>query len=487
MINLVKNKNLNIFEKSKTGNNDYIVENAGIAEGDIKNYIPESLIRDYDIGLPDLRENEAARYFTNLSKKNYGVDNGIYPLGSCTMKYNPKINEEISNFSSFTDIHPYQNAEDVQGSLMVYYELGEMLKKIVGLDAVTFHPSAGAHGEFCGLMIAKKYFSLKGENRNIILIPDSAHGTNFASASMAGFEVIEVKSGADGTIDLNELNRIVDEKKEQIAAVMVTNPNTLGIFEKNILKISEKMHKNGSFLYYDGANLNAIIGLARPGDMGFDIVHLNLHKTFSTPHGGGGPGAGPILVKDKLKTFLPAPVVAKDKEKYYLNYDLKNSIGKIKAFYGNFLVCLKAYCYLLSVGSNLRDISINAVLNANYLKKKLERLFEVPYDKNCMHEFVLSAKKYRDKGGSALHIAKRIIDYGIHPPTIYFPIIVEEAMMIEPTESEDIQQLDKLVNIFNMIIEELESNPEAVINAPVNTEIGKLDEIKALKEPILKY
>ncbi|MDD3520258.1 MAG: aminomethyl-transferring glycine dehydrogenase subunit GcvPB, partial [Actinomycetota bacterium] len=281
--------------------------------------------------------------------------------------------------------------------------------------------------------------------------------------------------------------RIVDEKKKPLAAVMVTNPNPLGIFEKNILKISEKMHKNGSFLYYDGANLNAIIGLARPGDMGFDIVHLNLHKTFSTPHGGGGPGAGPILVKDKLKTFLPAPVVAKDKEKYYLNYDLKNSIGKIKAFYGNFLVCLKAYCYLLSVGSNLRDISINAVLNANYLKKKLERLFEVPYDKNCMHEFVLSAKKYRDKGGSALHIAKRIIDYGIHPPTIYFPIIVEEAMMIEPTETEDIQQLDKLVNIFNMIIEELESNPEAVINAPVNTEIGKLDEIKALKEPILKY
>ncbi len=480
-------RSLNIFEKSKAGQNNFRIESSNVNEKSIETFIPENQIRKLNIGLPDLSENEIARYFTNLSKKNYGVDDGIYPLGSCTMKYSPKINEEISNLSYFTDIHPYQNIEDIQGCLLVYYELGEMLKKIIGLDAVTFQPSAGAHGELCGLLIIRQYFIFKKEKRHIVIIPDSAHGTNFASASMSGFEVIEVKSGKDGTIDITELEKIVNEKRNQIAAIMITNPNTLGVFEKNILKISTIMHKNGSLLYYDGANLNAIIGQVRPGDMGFDIVHLNLHKTFSTPHGGGGPGSGPILVKGKLRGFLPVPVIESKKGYYFLNYDLKNSIGKVKAFYGNFTVCLKAYCYLLAVGNSLKDVSNRAVLNANYLKVNLAEIFDIPYDKNCMHEFVLSTKKYKDKGGTALNIAKRIIDYGIHPPTIYFPQIVEEAMMIEPTETENIENLNKLIDIFRLIIQELNTSPELVINAPARAIIGRVNELKALKEPILKY
>lgn len=480
-------KNINIFMKSKAGQNNYRVEISNVKEKSLKNLIPENQIRNFNIGLPDLSENEVVRYFTGLSKKNYGVDDGIYPLGSCTMKYNPKINEEISNLNFFTEIHPYQDNADIQGCLMVYYELGEILKKIIGLEAVTFQPSSGAHGELCGLLIIRKYCSIKKEERHIVIIPDSAHGTNFASASMAGFESVEVKSGKDGTIDMAELKKIVSEKSGQIAAVMITNPNTLGVFEKNILEISKIMHNNGSLLYYDGANLNAIIGQARPGDMGFDIVHLNLHKTFGTPHGGGGPGAGPVLVTGRLKEFLPVPVVGYNSKEYFLDYNLKNSIGKIKAFYGNFTVCLKAYCYLLAAGNKLPEISNRAVLNANYLKSSLAGIFDIPYDKNCMHEFVMSAKRYKEKGGTALNIAKRMIDYGIHPPTIYFPHIVEEAMMIEPTETENLENLDKLIEIFKNIIMELNTDPGIVINAPGKAVIGRADELKALKEPVLKY
>ncbi|MFC2159972.1 aminomethyl-transferring glycine dehydrogenase subunit GcvPB, partial [Actinomycetota bacterium] len=448
--------------------------------------IPERLIRDGKIGLPELSENEVVRHFTALSRKNYGVDDGIYPLGSCTMKYNPKINEEIAKNPSFKDVHPYQTEEDTQGTLSVMHELGEMLKEIVGLDSVTLQPSAGAHGEFCGLVMARKYFDMKGENRKIAIIPDSAHGTNFASAAMAGFDVIEVKSSVEGMIDLKFLKELIDKHSFNIALIMITNPNTLGIFEKDILVISELMHKNGSLLYYDGANLNAIIGMARPGDMGFDIVHLNLHKTFSTPHGGGGPGAGPVLVNDNLKDFLPVPVIIRKLDMYHLNYDIENSIGKIKSFFGNFSVCLKAYCYLLSVGDRLKEISIDACINANYLKLKLGKFFDIPYSKNTMHEFVLSARKYKKSGGTALNIAKRLIDYGIHPPTIYFPSIVEEALMVEPTETESLENLDGLIRIFKDIRREIEDNPELLINAPVNTETKRVDELKALKEPVFK-
>ena len=482
----MENRNLTIFEKSKIGRNKFRLEDVGIEERNTADFIPENLMRNSEIGLPDVSENEVVRHYTNLSKKNYGVDNGIYPLGSCTMKYNPKINEQIANLESFNNIHPYQNTSDIQGALEVLYELGEMLKKIIGLDAITLQPSAGAHGELCGLLIAKKYFETTGENRKKVIIPDSAHGTNFASAAMAGFEVIEIKSKETGTIDLKLLKEILSKKSKSIALIMITNPNTLGIFESEIMKISKIMHSNGSLLYYDGANLNAILGIARPRDMGFDIAHINLHKTFSTPHGGGGPGSGPVLVNKLLKDYLPVPTIEKKNHKYYFNYSLKNSIGKMKAFYGNFLVCLKAYCYLLSLGDSLNKVSEDAVLNANYLKVKLSEYFEIPYDKNCMHEFVISTKRYKQAGGTALNIAKRMIDYGVHPPTIYFPILVEEAMMIEPTETENLENLDYLVEIFKNILEELGSNPEIVKNAPICSIIGRVNELKAVKEPILR-
>lgn len=482
----MENRNLTIFEKSKTGRNKFRLEETGVEGKSISDLIPENLIRSSEIGLPDINENELVRHYTNLSKKNYGIDDGIYPLGSCTMKYNPKINEQIANLESFNNIHPYQNTLDIQGSLEVLYELGEMLKEIIGLDAVTLQPSAGAHGELCGLLIAKKYFENIGESRRKVIIPDSAHGTNFASAAMAGFEVIEIKSKETGTIDLKLLQDILKKESKSIALIMITNPNTLGIFENDILVISKLMHLNGSLLYYDGANLNAILGIARPGDMGFDIAHLNLHKTFSTPHGGGGPGSGPVLVSKLLKDYLPVPIIEKRKNKYYFNYSLKNSIGKMKAFYGNFSVCLKAYCYLLSLGKSISKVSEDAVLNANYLKVKLAEFFDIPYNKNCMHEFVISAKRYKQAGGTALNIAKRMIDYSVHPPTIYFPIIVEEAMMIEPTETESLENLDYFVEIFKNILEELDSNPETVKNAPVSFKIGRIYELKAVKEPIFK-
>ncbi len=483
----MENRNLTIFEKSKTGRNKFRLEETGIEERNTSDLIPENLIRNSEIGLPDVSENEVIRHYINLSKKNYGVDDGIYPLGSCTMKYNPKINEQIANLESFNNLHPYQNTSDIQGALEVLYELGEILKEIIGLDSVTLQPSAGAHGELCGLLIAKKYFETIGESRRKVIIPDSAHGTNFASAAMGGFEVIEIKSSKTGNIDIKILKEILRQESNSIALIMITNPNTLGIFESEIMEISKIMHSNGSMLYYDGANLNAILGIVRPGDMGFDIVHINLHKTFSTPHGGGGPGAGPVLVNKLLKNFLPVPIIEKDKNKYFFNYSLKNSIGKIKAFYGNFIVCLKAYCYLLSLGNNLNKVSEDAVLNSNYLKNKFSELVDIPYDKNCMHEFVISTKRYRQAGGTALNIAKRMIDYGVHPPTIYFPVIVEEAMMIEPTETESLENLDYLVEIFKNILKELENSPEIVKNAPISSITGRINELKAIKEPILKH
>ena len=475
-----------IFSRSKKGRNKYQVGDAGIPQKNLSEIIPRDLIRDDSIDLPEISENEVVRHFTALSRKNYGVDDGIYPLGSCTMKYNPKINEKISKDPSFINIHPYQAEKDIQGTLAVMYELGELLKEITGLDEVTLQPSAGAHGELCGMLMAKKYFDLEGKDRRLVIIPDSAHGTNFASAAMAGFDILELKSGKDGTIDLKLLKDLVKKHSKDIALAMITNPNTLGIFEKGILSVSKVMHDNGSLLYYDGANLNAIIGMARPGDMGFDIVHLNLHKTFSTPHGGGGPGAGPVLVNDRLKDFLPVPSVVKNGDKYRLNYDIKNTIGKIKSFYGNFTVYLKAYCYILSMGDRLKDISIDADLNANYLKVKLSRLFDLPFNKNTMHEFVMSAKKFKKQGGTAYNIAKRLIDYGIHPPTIYFPSIVEEALMVEPTETESLENLDGLIYAFECIVKEIKNNTQLLLNAPVSTETKRVDELKAIKEPIFK-
>ncbi len=478
-----------IFQKSNKSSNNFNIDDPGVEERELSEMIPDELIRKDEVGIPELSENEVIRHFTALSLRNYGIDNGIYPLGSCTMKYNPKINEEISNLDCFTDIHPFQRQEDVQGSLKVLFESGELLKKITGLGAVTLQPSAGAHGELCGLLIAKKYFDCKGEKqkRNKVIIPDSSHGTNFASASIAGFEVVEMSSDkTTGTINIKELRSIIQKEQDVIALIMITNPNTLGIFESGILEVSDLMHKNGSLLYYDGANLNAIIGKVRPGDMGFDIVHVNLHKTFSTPHGGGGPGSGPILVSKALQDYLPLPVIGKRGQDYYLDYDIKNSIGRLKTFYGNFSVILKAYCYLLSVGNQVKTIAEDSVLNASYLKSKLKDYFDIPYPNNTMHEFVISAKDLKDSGANALNISKRIIDYGIYPPTIYFPAIVEEALMIEPTETENMDRLDDFIEIMKKILNEAKNDIDVLKNAPFNGIISRVNELKALKEPILK-
>lgn len=478
---------MTIFSKSKKGRNTFTLGPSGTGQHKITDYLPIECLRKKELDLPDLSENEVVRHFTDLSSKNFGVDKGMYPLGSCTMKYNPKINEEISKLSVFTDIHPLQSEADVQGSLEVIFNLGELLKEIIGLHALTFQPSAGAHGELCGLLMAKKYFEDISGKRDTVIIPDSAHGTNFASASIAGFSVLEVKSDKKtGTISIEELKKVIDTKGDEIALMMVTNPNTLGIFEKDSLEIAEIIHENQSLLYYDGANLNAIIGKVRPGDMGYDIVHLNLHKTFSAPHGGGGPGSGPVLVQEKLERFLPTPVIRKNKSGFYFDHDLDKSIGKVKSFYGNFSVLLKAYCYLLSFGSDVKSIAEDAVLNANYLISRLKKYYDISYPNNSMHEFIISARKTRDIGLSALNIAKRLIDYGIHPPTVYFPTIIEEAIMIEPTETENIERLDHFIEAMIKILKEGKQDPDILLNAPVTTEIRRVDELKALKEPVLK-
>ena len=440
--------------------------------------LPEKLLRE-DIPIPQVSEPEVVRHFTNLSQRGYGVDTGFYPLGSCTMKYNPKINEEIASLSSFANLHPYTPEDLSQGSLEIIYKLGEYLSNITGMDKFTFQPSAGAHGELTALLIIKAYFKDKGEKRKIVLVPDSAHGTNPASATMAGFETIEIPSDERGLVNPTILAKYLNK---DVAVLMLTNPNTLGLFEKDILKISQMVHETGALLYYDGANLNGIMGYARPGDMGFDAVHVNLHKTFSTPHGGGGPGAGPVGVKSFLKDYLPKPIVEFDGEKYYLNYDIKKSIGRVRTFHGNFLVLLKAYCYIRLLGpEGLKNVTEMAVLNANYLKERLKDLFHLPYPDLCKHEFVLSGKKQKEKGIKVLDIAKRLLDYGVHPPTIYFPLIVEEALMIEPTETETKYTLDQFVEILKVIIKESEENPNVLKSAPHSTPVGRLDEVYAAK------
>ncbi len=440
--------------------------------------LPKELLRE-DLPLPQLSEVEVVRHFTNLSYLGYGVDLGFYPLGSCTMKYNPKINEEIVSNEYFTDLHPYTPEDLSQGALEIIYKLGEALSKITGMDKFTFQPSAGAHGELTALLMIKAYLKDRGEKRNIVLVPDSAHGTNPASASMAGFETIEIPSDERGLVNPNILAKYLNKN---VAVLMLTNPNTLGLFERDILKIAKMVHEEGALLYYDGANLNGIMGYARPGDMGFDAVHINLHKTFSTPHGGGGPGAGPVGVKDFLKDYLPIPTVESNGEKYYLNYDIPKTIGQVRTFYGNFLVMLKAYAYIRLLGDEgLKRTTEIAVLNANYLKEKLKEYFDLPYSSICKHEFVLSGKRLKEKGVKVLDVAKRLLDYGIHPPTIYFPLIVEEALMIEPTETETKYTLDEFVDIIKKILKEIDENPEIVKNAPHNTPVKRLNEAYAAK------
>lgn len=448
-------------------------------------FLDKNFVREGEIGLPSVSELEAMRHYKELSDLNFCIEKGFYPLGSCTMKYNPKVNELLAGLEGFINLHPLSEDEDCQGALELMFKLQEALKKITGMDAVTLQPAAGAHGELTGMMVIKKYFEVKGEIRKKVIIPDSAHGTNPASAHLCGFDVVPVKSNEKGQVDVEALKELLDS---DVAAIMMTNPNTLGIYEENVLEISKLMHENGSLLYYDGANFNAIMGYTNPKLMGFDVVHLNLHKTFSTPHGGGGPGAGPVCVVEKLKDYLPVPTVAFDGENYYRNYNLKNSVGSVKGFYGNFGVLVRAYAYILMMGDNLKEASENAVLNANYLKEKLKGAYLLPYDEPCMHEFVLSGEKQKHENGvSTLNIAKALMDENTHPPTVYFPLIVHEAIMIEPTESETKQVLDEFVDAMLKIAEVAKTNPEVVISAPHTTPVKRLDETLAARHPDLKY
>lgn len=442
--------------------------------------VPEKLRRKC-LDLPDLPEREVMKHFLRLSQMNYSVDTGFYPLGSCTMKYNPKLNERIARLPSAAYLHPNQDESTVQGALQIMYELERMLCEIGGVDAVTLQPAAGAHGEFTGMQIVRAYFEDRGEDRRDVLVPETAHGTNPASAAMAGFDVIELPS-RHGRVDCDALRSVVGKNT---AAMMLTNPNTLGLFEKEVLKIADILHGAGALLYYDGANLNAILGRTTPGKMNFDIVHFNLHKTFSTPHGGGGPGAGPVGVKKFLEPYLPIPRIVKTGDMYRFDYDRPKSIGKVRAYYGNFGVLLRAYLYIRSMGGNgLREVSGRAVANSNYLRKLLETRLELPYPGMRMHEFVLSGERLKEKGIRTLDLAKRLLDYGVHAPTIYFPLIVNEAIMIEPTETESIQTLERFVDIVDKILNE---DPETVRTAPHNTSVRRIDEVKAARELILSY
>ncbi|MBU0496447.1 MAG: aminomethyl-transferring glycine dehydrogenase subunit GcvPB [Candidatus Thermoplasmatota archaeon] len=448
--------------------------------------LPESLRRTKPLNIPNLEESQVVRHFLHLSQQNYGIDTGIYPLGSCTMKYNPKICEEIAKWECFSHTHPCQNHDTVQGNLRIMYELSEMLCELTGMHEFALQPAAGAHGEFLGMLLTQAYHASRNDsNRTEVILPDTSHGTNPASAAMAGYSVVEIPSTNEGTIDLAALENALSNKT---ACFMLTNPNTLGIFESEISEIARIVHRSGALLYYDGANMNAIMGKTRPGDMGFDIVHLNLHKTFSTPHGGGGPGAGPIGVKEKLIPFLPLPRIKKKQGRYLFDYDYLHSIGKIKDFYGNFSVLLKAYVYILLMGKEgLTEASEIAVLNANYMKHKLiqSKHYTLPFRQLRKHEFVLSCDQLlQTKNIRAMDIAKRLLDYGLHPPTVYFPLIVKEALMIEPTESETKKTIDMYIDALLSIAQE---DPELVKNAPQNTPVKRIDEAQAIKNPVLTW
>ncbi|MFA6914049.1 MAG: aminomethyl-transferring glycine dehydrogenase subunit GcvPB [Endomicrobiia bacterium] len=436
--------------------------------------------------IPNLSEISLLRHFTNLSRRNYALSTTFYPLGSCTMKYNPIVNEKIAKFEEFASLHPYQSEETIQGSLEVMYELERALCEISGMDYFTLQPAAGAHGEYAGLLIIAQYFKSKKEKRTKIIVPDSAHGTNPASAALAGFEIVSLKSDENGIISPENLKEVLTQ---DVACMMMTVPNTLGVFEKNIAEISKMIHENGSLLYYDGANLNAVMGIARPADIGFDVMHINLHKTFSTPHGGGGPGSGPVGVKSFLKDFLPMPLIIKENDEFKVSFNnKKQSIGKMKAFFGNFPVLLKACAYVKALGGvGLKEASVQAVLNANYVLSCLKNKVSIPAGNVCMHEFVLSSKGHLGEGIKTLDVAKRLLDYGYYAPTIYFPLIVEEAMMIEPTETESKQVLDEFIDVLSKIIDESKTNPEIVHNAPINTFVSRLNEVEAARKPKLHW
>ncbi|SDM87108.1 glycine dehydrogenase (decarboxylating) beta subunit [Psychrobacillus sp. OK028] len=475
-----------IFEITKEGRVGYNLPELDVPEVDLSTLLPQAILRAEEAELPEVSELDIMRHYTALSNRNHGVDTGFYPLGSCTMKYNPKINESVARFPGFANIHPLQEEASVQGAMELMYDLQEHLIEITGMDEVTLQPAAGAHGEWTALMMIRAFHEANGDTqRTKVIVPDSAHGTNPASATVAGFETITVKSNEDGLVDLEDLRRVVGP---DTAALMLTNPNTLGLFEESILELAEIIHGVGGKLYYDGANLNAVMSKARPGDMGFDCVHLNLHKTFTGPHGGGGPGSGPVGVKADLIPFLPSPVLVKEEDKYTFDYNRPQSIGRVKPFYGNFGINVRAYTYIRSMGPDgLKAVTEYAVLNANYMMRRLEEHFDLPYNRHCKHEFVLSGRRQKKLGVRTLDMAKRLLDFGYHPPTIYFPLNVEEGMMIEPTETESKETLDAFCDAMIQIAKEVEENPEIVQNAPHTTVINRLDETKAARKPVLRY
>jgi glycine dehydrogenase subunit 2 len=470
-----------LFELGAPGRRGCSLPPLDVPAKPINELLPPQMQRQDPLVLPELSEGELVRHYTALSTRNHGVDSGFYPLGSCTMKYNPKVNEEVARLPGFALLHPCQPPESVQGAMELLYRAGLYLREITGMDQITFQPAAGAHGELTGMMLIRAYHCSRNDQRKVVLAPDSSHGTNPASAAMAGYEIREVPSDERGLVDLEALRRLLND---EVAALMLTNPNTLGLFEEDILEIAAAVHGVGGLLYYDGANLNAIMGHARPGDMGFDVVHLNLHKTFATPHGGGGPGSGPVGVKEHLAPFLPVPLVEKGTEGYFWKDDLPHTIGKVHGFYGNFGVIVKAYTYMVMMGAaGLRRAAADAVLNANYLMERLKNSYALPYDRRCKHEFVISAREQKKRGVSAGDIAKALLDYGFHPPTVYFPLIVEEALMIEPTETESRETLDRFAEALEEIARLAAEDPASVLAAPHTTPVSRLDEVSAARRP----
>ena len=483
LLNRQQEKKL-IFEMSRPGRVAYSLPACDVPELPLHTLIPEAYLRSEAAELPEVYELDVVRHYTELSRRNFGVDNGFYPLGSCTMKYNPKLNEDTARLAGFAKIHPYQPESSIQGALELMYTLQQDLAALTGMDQVTLQPAAGAQGEWTGLMMIRAYHESRGETRTKVIVPDTSHGTNPASASVAGLETITIRSNEEGNVDLEALRAAVGP---DTAALMLTNPSTLGLFEEQIVEIARIVHEAGGLLYYDGANSNAIMGITRPGDMGFDVVHLNLHKTMSTPHGGGGPGAGPVGVKQLLIPFLPKPIVAvRPDGSYYLDAKRPQSIGRVKAFYGNFGILVRAYTYIRTYGPDgLRTVSECAVLNANYMMHRLAPYYDIPYERVCKHEFVMSGKGLKAYGVKTLDVAKRLLDFGFHPPTIYFPLNVEECMMIEPTETESKETLDAFIDTMIAIAKEAEQHPEKLLNAPYHTHVRRLDETQAARKPVL--
>ncbi|KPL18270.1 MAG: glycine dehydrogenase [candidate division Zixibacteria bacterium SM23_81] len=475
-----------VFELSSPARRGTKPPKLDVPRQSLEELLPQEIRRADPPPLPQVSEADVVRHFTRLSVLNHHVDRGFYPLGSCTMKYNPKFHEGLARLPGLCDLHPLQPVETIQGALRLMHRLGRWLCELAGLDAITLQPAAGAHGELTGLLMIRALLQDRGSSRTKVIIPDSAHGTNPASARIAGYQVVQVPSNPQGQVDLTALRQVLDD---QVAALMLTVPNTLGIFESQIQDIAQMVHDVGGLMYMDGANLNALLGIVRPGDMGFDVVHFNLHKTFSAPHGGGGPGAGPVGVKKELAPYLPVPVVVKSQDgSCTLEHDRAKTIGKVQAFYGNFGVMVKAYAYIRHLGlEGFRRVSENAIINANYLMRRLQSTFDLPHGQHCQHEFVLSGKKFQDQGVRTLDIAKRLLDFGVHAPTIYFPLIVPEALMIEPTETESLESLDAFVEAMIQIAQEAESDPEVLKTAPHCTPVARLDEVKAARDLKLRW